>query len=178
MDGLLTEIRTFYSIRELRETIEETINQHKMLLEDYSHWLGTLLRNPESSKDQERAKKVSELQKILKSGGRKGGKKDEKTSVSTEWVEFKDLLLCADDFGEIEIIFEAIENLKNKVDRLEKVKNTLVELERYGLGKNVVYVVYIRDGIPEKMAFKPIKEMDVNKKFQFMANFSAIRNLG
>ncbi len=176
--GPLTEIRTFYSIREIQEIVEETINQHKMLLEDYSHWLGTLLRSPESSKDHDWAKKTAELQKILKSGGgRKGGKKEEKPSVSTEWVEFKDLSLCADDFGEVEIIFEAIENLKNKVDRFEKVKNTLVELERYGLGKNVIYVAYIRDGIPEKIAFKPRKEKDASKKFQFMANFPTIKNL-
>jgi hypothetical protein len=45
--------------------VEEEINQYKTLLEDYSQWLGTLLRNPESSKNQEWVKKASELQKVL-----------------------------------------------------------------------------------------------------------------
>jgi len=49
-----------------------------MLLEGYSQWLGTLLRNPESSKNQEWVKKAAQLQKLLKMGGRKGGKKGEK----------------------------------------------------------------------------------------------------
>lgn len=174
----MTEIRTFYSVREIREVVEEEISHFKALLEDYSQWLGTLLRKPEAAKDQEWSKKAVELQKVLKSGGKRSGtKKEEKANSSTDWVEFKDLLLCADDFGEVEIIFEAVEDLKSKVDRLEKIKNTLIELERYGLGKNVVYVVYIRDGIPEKIAFKLKKDAETGKKFQFIANFSAIRNL-
>jgi hypothetical protein len=78
LNELLTEIRTFYSLKEIRESIEQEINQYKMLLEDYSQWLGTLLRNPESSKNQEWVKKAAQLQKLLKMGGRKGGKKGEK----------------------------------------------------------------------------------------------------
>ncbi|MGB9853810.1 MAG: hypothetical protein ACPLRY_03265 [Candidatus Bathyarchaeales archaeon] len=177
MDGPLTEIRTFYSIREIREIVEEEINQYKTLLEDYSQWLGTLLRSPESSKNQEWARKASELQKVLKSGGRKGGKKEEKPTASTEWVEFKDLMLCADDFGEVEILFEAVEELKNKIDKLEKIKNALTELERYGFGKNVVYITYIRDGIPEKVAFRLKKGLETEEKFKFAADFSVIKQI-
>jgi len=78
LNEFLTEIRTFYSLKEIRQSIEQEINQHKILLEDYSQWLGTLLRNPESSKNQEWVKKAAQLQKLLKMGGRKGGKKGEK----------------------------------------------------------------------------------------------------
>jgi len=172
-----TEIRTFYSIKEIREMVEAEISQHKTLLEDYSQWLGTLLRNPESSKNPEWAKRVSELQKVLKSGGRKGGKKEEKPGSSTEWVEFKDLMICADEFGEVEIIFEAVEELKNKVDKLERAKNSLTELERYGFGKNVVYVTYIHEGVPEKIAVKPKKELVGEEKFKFIADFSVIKQM-
>lgn len=78
LNEFLTEIRTFYSLKEIRQSIEQEINQHKMLLEDYSQWLGTLLRNPESSKNQEWVKKAAQLQKLLNMGGRKGGKKERK----------------------------------------------------------------------------------------------------
>lgn len=157
--------------------VEAEMSQHKALLEDYSQWLGTLLRNPESSKNPEWAKKVSELQKVLKSGSRKSGKKEEKPAYSSEWVEFKDLMLCADEFGEVEIIFEAVEELKNKVDRLEKARNSLAELERYGFGKNVVYVTYIREGVPEKIAVKPKKTLESEEKFRFVADFSVVKQL-
>ncbi|MEM1540388.1 MAG: hypothetical protein QXJ07_03285 [Candidatus Bathyarchaeia archaeon] len=172
-----TEIRTFYSIREIREMVEVEISQHKVLLEDYSQWLGTLLRSPESSKNPEWAKRVAELQKVLKTGGRKGGKKEEKSTYSSEWVAFKDLMICADEFGEIEIIFEAVEELKNKLEKLEKAKNSLAELERYGFGKDVIYVTYIHEGIPEKIAVKPKKTLESMERFEFVADFSVVKHI-
>jgi len=173
LDVFLTEIRTFYSLKELRESIEAEINQCKMLLEDYSHWLGSLLRNPESSKGQESAKKAAELQRVLKAGSRKGTKKeDKKGNTLTEWVQFKEIMLSAEDLGEAEILFEATEELKNKIDKLEKAKNALIDLERYGLGKELLYVAYIRDGVPEKIVFKTKKGLEASEKFQFIADFS------
>lgn len=173
MDGFLTEIRTFYSLKEIHESIEAEINQHKTLLEDYSQWLGTLLRNPESSKDQEYAKKTAELQKVMKIGSKRGSKKDEKSgSTSTEWAEFKEILLSADSLGEAEMLFEAIEELKTKINKLEKAKNSITDLERYGLGRELLYVTYIHDGVPERIVFKPKKSANVAEKFEFMADFS------
>lgn len=169
LDGFLTEIRTFYSLKEIQENIDDEINQFNLLLEDYSQWLGTLLRNSEAAKNQEWVKKASELQKLLRAGGRKRGKK---FGTSTEWVQFKDLKLCADDFGEAEMLFEAIEELKNKIDRLEKAKNSIIDLERYGLGKEVLYVTYIHDGVPEKIVFRSRTSSEVTEKFKFIANFS------
>lgn len=166
LNEFLTEVRTFCSIKEIRQSMEQEINQHKMLLEDYSQWLGTLLRNPESSKNQEWVKKAAQLQKLLKMGGRKGGKKGEKKlGASSEWVRFKDLMLCSGDFGEAEILFEAVEELKDKIDKLEKAKNSVGDLERYGLGKDVLYITYIHDGVPEKIVFKPKKE-EAGEKFK------------
>ena len=174
LDGFLTEIRTFYSLKEIRESVEEEINQFKMLLEDYSEWLGTLLRNPQSSKDQDWVKKAAELQKVLKAGSRKGGGKkgERKLGDSTEWVQFKDLMLCADSFGEAEILFEAVEDLRGKVDRLEKVKSSLGDLERYGLGKEVRYIAYIKDGVPERIVFRAKEGSEAAEKFEFTADFS------
>jgi len=173
LDEVLTEIRTFYSLKEIRESIGEEINHYKMLLDDYSQWLGTLLRNPESSKNQEWMKKAAELQKVLKMGGRKGGKKGEKRiGASSEWVRFKDLMLCSGDFGEAEVLFEAVEELKDKVERLEKAKSSVEDLERYGLGKDVLYVTYIHDGVPEKIVFKVKREAEAEEKFKFLADFS------
>jgi hypothetical protein len=173
LNGFSTEIRTFYSLKEIRESVEEEITQHKLVLEDYSEWLGMLLRNPESLKDQEWVKKAAQLQKLLKAGARKGGRKEEKKSgTPTEWVHFKELMLCASDFGEAEMLFEAIEELKNKVDRLERVKSSVGDLERYGLGKDVLYITYIHDGALEKMVFKPRKGADAGEKFKFIADFS------
>jgi len=176
LEGILTEIRTFYSLKEIRESIEEEINRFKILLEDYNQWLGTLLRNPDSSKSQEWVKKTSELQKVLKAGSRKGNKKSaKKISSSTQWVQFKDLMLCADDVGEAEILFEAIEELRDKIDRLEKAKNSIGDLERYGLGKELRYITYICDGVPKRIIFKPKEGSETEGKFNFTADFSIMK---
>lgn len=172
----LTEIRTFYSLKEIRESIELETSQYKLLLEDYSQWLGSLLRNPESSKDQERMKKTAELQKVLRAGGRKRSKKeDKKMETSIEWVQFKDIMICSDILGEAEMLFEATEELKDKIDKLEKAKNSLIDLERYGLGKELLYVTYIHDGVPEKIFFKPKKSVEAAEKFEFLADFSVAK---
>jgi len=172
LNGCLSEIRTFYSLKEMRETVEAEIAQYTLMLEDYSQWLGTLLRNPESSKNQEWNKKAAELQKVMKTGNRKGSKREEKkTETTTEWVQFKDIALCSEDLGEAEMLFEAIEELKTKVDKLQKARNSIVDLERYGLGKELLYVTYMHDGVPEKIFFKT-KKGDVAEKFEFMADFS------
>jgi hypothetical protein len=173
LDGISTEIRTFYSLKEIREHIERETEQCQTLLEDYSQWLGTLLRNPESSKNQEWVKKTAELQKVLKSGSRKASKKEEKSAgSSTEWTQFKEVMLSADLLGEAEILFEAVEELKDRIDRLQKAKNSVADLERYGLGKELLYVTYVHDGVPERIVFKPRKGADAAEKFVFAADFS------
>lgn len=178
LDMLLTEIRTFYSLKEIRENVEAELAQCKLLLEDYSQWLGSLLRSSESSKKQEFTKKATEMQKVLKAGGGKAGKKEDKKSGGlTEWANFKDLMVCADDVGEAEILFEATEELKNKIAKLEKAKNSLIDLERYGLGKDLLYITFIRDGVPEKIVFKPKKGADVKEKFEFIADLSVTKQI-
>jgi hypothetical protein len=173
LDGFVTEIRTFYALKEIREGVDAEISQYKLLLEDYSQWLGSLLRNPDSSKNQEWTKKTAEIQRVLKTGGRKGSKKEEKKSgIFSEWVQFKDIMLCAENLGEAEILFEATEALKIKIDKLEKAKNSLIDLERYGLGKDLLYIAYINDGVPEKIFLKPKKDVEATEKFEFAADFS------
>jgi hypothetical protein len=175
LDGYSTEIRTFYSLKEIRESIEDAIEQYTSVLEDYSQWLGTLLRNPESSKNQEWMKKTAELQKVMKTGSKKTSKKEEKsTDSSTEWTQFKDIMLSADLLGEAETLFEAIEELKSKIDKLQKAKNSLIDLERYGLGKELLYITYIHDGVPERIVFKPKKGAEGAEKFIYTADFSIV----
>ncbi|MEM2995364.1 MAG: hypothetical protein QXI91_05050 [Candidatus Bathyarchaeia archaeon] len=170
LDGFSTEIRTFYSLKEIREIVEAGISQYKSLLEDYSQWLGSLLRNLEPSKNQEKTKAIAELQKILKAG-RTNKKEEVKAGFSTEWTQFRDVMLCAEVLGEAEILFEAIEELKNKINKLEKVKNSLIDLERYGLGKELLYIAFIREGVPGKIVFKPRKAVGATEKFEFTADF-------
>ena len=92
LDSLTTEIRNFYSLQDLRESVEERIVQFKTLVDEYSQWLGSLLRDLESThKNEEWFKNVSALEKYAKKGvsRREDDKKSGKDKALADWVTVK-----------------------------------------------------------------------------------------
>lgn len=177
MDNLTTEIRSFYSLQDLHESVEERIIQYKTLVDEYSQWLGSLLRDLESThKNDAWFKEVSALEKYARKGvsRKEGEKKGGKETASTTWVTVKGVLLNATDQGEVEMLFDAIENLNKKVEQLSKVKEAVDDLERLALGKDTIYVALIRDGVPEKIVLRPRKNT-ASEKFTYAADFSMIK---
>ena len=118
-----TEIRSFYSLQDLRENIEEEIVHFKAMVDEYSQWLGSLLRDLEPAHNNEGwFKSVSALQKYAKKGGgrKEGEKKGRKEKAMAEWVAVKGVMLNSSDQGEVEILFDAIEEIKRKIEQLTK----------------------------------------------------------
>jgi len=175
LDNIGTEIRSFYSIREINETLEEEIAQYKAVADEYSQWLGSFLRDSKGMKENEEwTKKMSALQKARPKAKTNASKeaKAKKTPNSAEWVQYRDVKLSATEQGEAEVLFDAIEELNKKIEQLEKVKNSLAELEKTGLGKDIIYITYIHDGVPEKIVLRHRKDQDFAKKFQYITDFS------
>ena len=171
LGNLVTEIRNFYSLKELSESVEDEINSYKAAVEEYSQRLGFFLRELETTHgDQEWFKKMSTLQKSFKKE-RKG-----KSGLSSNWVAFKDIMLCIDERGEAEMLFEAIEEMNKKITRLAKIRDAIDDLKKLGLGNDVLYIAYVRDEVPEKIVLRR-KGEESAEKFEFIANFFASRNL-
>lgn len=177
-----TEIRSFYSLQDLRESVEEKIAQFKTLGEEYSQWLGSLLRDLESThRNEEWFKNVSALEKYAKKGGgsrkeaekKKGGKE----KALAEWVTVKSVMLNASDQGEVEILFDAIEEINRKIEQLTKVKEAVEDLEKLALGKEIIYVAYVHDGVPEKIVLRRKKGAEMSEKFTYAADFSMLKEL-
>lgn len=177
LDSLTTEIRSFYSLQDLRESVEERINQFRTLVDEYSQWLGSLLRDLESAhKNEEWFKNVSVLEKYAKKGAtRKEGEKKGGKEKAADWVTVKGVLLNASDQGEVEILFDAIEELHRKIEQLTKVKEAVDDLERLALGKETIYVAFVRDGVPEKIVLRLKKGGGASEKFSYAADFSMIK---
>ena len=94
-----TEIHTFTSLKDLTEYIAIQTSQYKSLFEDYSQWLGTVLRDAETShKNEDWYQKSAALQKTLKAqskkpvntdkskkGGKGGKDKEEASPLDSIW---------------------------------------------------------------------------------------------
>jgi hypothetical protein len=177
-ENLVTEIRSFYSLKELSEIIDEEIEQYESLMDEYSQWLGSFLRDSEATYgNEEWFKKLFNLQKALKTSKKRGeehvNSKKEKLGFSSDiWIAFKDIKLCASKQGEAEILFEAIEKINLKIAKLMKVKDSIEDLKKFGLGKDILYIAYVNDGIPEKIVLRSKGEAEFSEKFQYIAEFS------
>jgi hypothetical protein len=178
LEYLTTEIRSFYSLHDLRENVEEKVVQFKALGEEYSQWLGSLLRDLESAhSNEEWFKSVSALERYAKKGGgrKEGEKKGGKEKAMAEWVVVKGVMLNSSDQGEVEILFDAIEEIKRKIEQLTKVKEAVEDLERLALGKEIIYVTYVHDGVPEKIVLRHKRGGEVSEKFTYIADFSMLK---
>jgi hypothetical protein len=184
LETLATEIRTFYSLRDLRESVEEEIVQYEAVVDEYSQWLGSFLRDMEATHgDEEWFKRLSTFQKSLRGrakreGGKESkGEKTKKVGTSTEWISYKGVLLSASEQGEAEILFDAIEEINRKIEQLNKVKSTIENLEKSTLGKDIIYIAYIHNGVPEKIVLRPKRDKEFTEKFQFTADFSTLKEV-
>ncbi|UCE29317.1 MAG: hypothetical protein JSV85_00860 [Candidatus Bathyarchaeota archaeon] len=173
MESLVTEVRSFYSLRELGESVDDCVSQYNATMDDYSQWLGSFLRDSEEThRDEEWFKTFARLQKSPKSS-----RKGKKSASLSEWIAIKGVLLGAQKSGEAEILFDAIEDIKNKIGQLENVKDFVGILKRSGLGKDTVYIVYIHNGVPEKIVVRHRKDEKIEEKFKFIVDLSASKNL-
>jgi hypothetical protein len=173
-----TEIRTFTSLKDLSEYLINQSAQYKSLYEDYSQWLGTLLRDFESAhKTEEWFQKSTALQKTLKSQAKKPaepagkGKKGAKQEESC-WVQTGDFEISFTEQGQTEILFEAIEKINQKIKETEKFKVGIQQLTRLGLGATVSYIVYLEDDVPKKIVLKPKANAKGDEAFKFATELS------
>ena len=172
---MVTEIRNFHSLKELSENLEEEISFYKTAGEEYGQRLGSLLRENETTHGEEDwFKELSGLQKTgkeTKSKGKSKGK-GKKKGAKSGWIQFKDIMLSTEEYGEAQILFDAIEEIKSKVNGLEKVKEDIEDLKRLGLGEEIVYITYLHEGVPEKIFLSKKNGEAFGKKFEFAATFS------
>ncbi len=176
--------------------IDEEIARFKAISEEYSLRLGAFLRDSEGSKENaEWVKKMTALQGAGKANAKSQPSKDEKKdkdkdknkdknnkkgnaqNVEDYWIQFKEIKLNSTEKGEAEILFEITGELNSKLERLERVKASLAELEKAGLGNDVIFIAYLHEGVPEKIVLRHKKEGESSKKFSVNIEFSITRLL-
>ena len=173
---LVAEIITLRSLQRLLEQIEFDVALYTSQKEDYSERLGNFLRDAEEKYGDEDWFKELSLENI---GGQKS-KKDDKGKKSRKkkkkgaadiWVPFKSLELSSSVQGEAEIMFETLQAITDKLEELDEAKETIEELRNVGLGNDVVYYCFVKDGVIEKIVLKAV-DSDEMSKFTFKLGFS------
>jgi hypothetical protein len=178
---LVAEIVTLRSLQTLVEQIEVDIATYSLQKEDYSERLGSFLRDAEEKYGDEDWFKEFSLENITgdkpkkddskKKSNKKKKKKKKKKGDSDSWVPFKSLELTSSVQGEAEIMFETLQVITEKLEALEESKESIDELRNVGLGNEVVYVCYVKDGVISKIVLKSVN-VDEISKFTFNMGFS------
>jgi len=174
-----TEVRTFTGLKDLTEYLSNAVGEYKMLYEDYSQWLGSLLRSCEKDHKDEEWYKISAaaLLKLSKGAPKanpqpksksKGGKKD----TSSSWVQSGNVSLSSSQQGQVEVLFEAIEKISAKILEMDKSKIALQQLERIGIGNSANYIVYFEDDVPKKIVLCAKAGQQGNETFRFSTELS------
>lgn len=188
-------IATFYSIEELSEHIQASRSSFNSLLELYNERLGALLRDNQeahsndewfkqftakhkgstASKSPEKEKEASNKGKGKKDKGEKnqpGGKSSDKES-SGIWFTYHGLSLCGNQpvRGEIELLFDGIGEIKEKLRLLDEAGKAVDELAKSGISGNKKYITYFSNGIPQKILIIERPTETKLEKFRYDANF-------
>jgi len=86
-------------------------------------------------------------------------------------------MLSATEQGEAEVLFDAIDEINRKTEQLSKVKGAIETLEKSALGKDIIYIVYIHNGVPEKIVLRHKRDKEFAEKFKFIADFSMLKEV-
>ena len=68
-------------------------------------------------------------------------------------------------------MFETLQAITEKLEALEESKESIDELRNVGLGNEVIYICYVKDGVISKIVLKSV-DTDDTSKFTFNMGFS------
>ncbi len=183
-----SQIFMFETLQEFMEFVDNTIQLHKSELSRYEEELGMMLR--QDGQDGAEAGLVKEIQSKLEPQKKHVQKSDDKKKMkgmkekekekkkegkaktsSANWKNYKELQILTGNTtqGKTEVYFKAVNELKAHIDKLNSVRDTLVQLVNAGIS-NAFYLVYTKNGIPEKLVLLS-QAKEGEGKFEFKADF-------
>ena len=184
--SISSQILVFESINEMIKFMDDNIHLHRSKLLEYEDEIGQMLR--QSGNDTVDEKLTSERfdnlvheKQASTENTKKHNKKIEKekkvksivTKNSTNWRVYSDIQIYTDipNKGVTEIYFEAVNELKVILEKFDKIKETLSQITTIELN-NMFYMVYVKNGIPEKLVLLP-QQKQKNNKFIFKTIFES-----
>jgi hypothetical protein len=166
----VNEITKFKTFDELQVTIEKSLDLLKKKSEEYSKIIGDKLRESEEpNQDTE----ITELKEKLNGSNDPKKKKTMKKDKNTKWHDLGGIRVY-DGIGikaELELYFKSLDNIKSKIENLEKTKQAITELTSKGLKKDLGCLAIMRDDSPLEVVFTK-SDVLKQKKLSFKSIFS------
>ena len=182
------KILRFDSIQELQESIDLRIKDLNNKIDVESKIIGDKIRegeknnaeelsdlkeklNPDSTKnkksDDKKSKNKKSDDKKTKNKRTDTKKKKSKKGQSENWIDFESLHLYngVGTRGELELYFKSLEDMKAELERLTNTKNSLEQLMKSGIKKELAGIGYEQHDGPYELAF--IKTDSKREKFSF-----------
>ena len=172
------KISRFNSIMELRESLDERIKELDNKIELQSKLIGNKIREGEKNSSEElsdlkaklnpeKSKDTKEENKKSKDNKSDNKKKKSKKGESENWIDFEGLHLYngVGTRGELELYFKSLEEMKVELERLKKTRDSLEQLMKSGIKKELAGVGYEQNEGPFELAF--IKTDTKREKFSF-----------
>jgi len=172
------KISRFESILELQKSLDIKIKDLNDKIDLQSKLIGDKIREGE----QNNAEELSDLKKKLNPTNSKDKKSDDKKSKnkkstdkkkkskkgqSENWIDYEGLHLYngVGTRGELELYFKSLEEMKIESEKLTKTRDSLEQLMKSGIKKELAGVGYEQDDGPYELAF--IKTDSKREKFSF-----------
>ena len=187
-------IRRYNTISSLKSSLEKEIEEIEQSINDYSNVLGEKIRiNEEFSKDDpEFLELKSKLENNLtdknktevkiddtknkKNTEKKNSEKPKKSSKKTSesWYNLEQIMIYNGIGlkGELELYFKAIDELKSKLETLQRTLSALNNIIEKGLKENMECIEFQGSNGPLQISF--LKTSDIRKNFSFKSIYSGM----
>jgi len=182
-------IRRYNTISSLKSSLEKEIEEIEQSINDYSNVLGEKIRiNEEFSKDDpEFLELKSKLEnnltdknkietKIDDTKNKKNTEKPKKSSKkdNESWYNLDQIMIYNGIGlkGELELYFKAIDELKSKLETLQRTLSALNNIIEKGLKENMACIAFQGSNGPLQISF--LKTSEIRKNFSFKSIYSGM----
>jgi hypothetical protein len=182
-------------VSSLKSSLEKEIDDTEQAINDYSNILGEKIRiNEEFSKDDpeflelksklennplDKKKpelKIDETKNNKKTPEKKNIEKPKKSSKkgSEHWYNLDHIMVYNGIGlkGELELYFKAIDELKSKLETLQRTLSALKNIVEKGLKEDMACIVFHGSSGPLQISF--LKTSDIRKNFSFKSIYSGL----
>jgi predicted ATPase len=167
---LKDEIMHFHSIEELQSYLGNHLKILKKKSEEYSEAIGEKIRFENTTND---PTEIAELKEKLEGPlDPKKKKTVKKRDQKTNWHELGPISVYdgIGTKGELEIYFKALEKMKSKIEKIEKIKDAIDNLISKGVKRELGCTAFLNQDLTLQVCF--IKTGQPKTKFSYKSIFT------